>query len=83
MNKQKFTLESLEPFDKILVREDDKSQWKPQIFARFIYNKWHIMCAVCIGDIQETTLYEEVVPYNEDTKHLCYSYEQPPEFYNR
>jgi hypothetical protein len=67
MNEQKFTIEDLKPFDKVLVR--NFNEWKIDFFSHYktiidINNK-EIGIYVCMtGDK------EKCVPYNQETEYL-------------
>lgn len=61
------------PFDKVLVRDCDKSTWKAGIYSH--YEKASAIPYICIG-----SYYSQCIPYNENTAHLlgtCEPYEEP------
>ena len=66
-----------EPFDKVLVRNGDKQSWRCGFFS-------HVDAGgdkICIGG-----WYEQMIPYNEETKHLVgttksYDPPKPPHEY--
>ena len=71
----KFDPKTLQPFDKILVRDSDEYQWK---------------CAFYSHQGEKRTIYKYIttgapyaycIPYNDDTKHLVGTTEEAPEFY--
>lgn len=60
--EQTFTHFKFEPFDKVLVRDDDDDLWRCDLFESIdekdgMYN--------CIGSFRK-----QCIPYNDDTKHL-------------
>lgn len=75
IKKPKFDPKTLQPFDKVLVRDINSEKWKIQLFSHIIKNcfpsEYH-----CIG-----SCYNFCIPYNDDTKHLVETNEEAPEFY--
>ena len=75
LKKPKFDPKTLQPFDKVLVRDINSEKWKIQLFSHIIKNcfpsEYH-----CIG-----SCYNFCIPYNDDTKHLVGTFEEAPEFY--
>ena len=75
IKKPKFDPKTLQPFDKVLVRDINSEKWKIQLFSHIIKNcfpsEYH-----CIG-----SCYNFCIPYNDDTKHLVCTNEEAPEFY--
>lgn len=74
LTKTKFDPKTLQPFDRVLVRDKDYENWNCGFFshkdASCIYH-----CR-CIG-----TPYIYCIPYNEETKHLVGTNEEAPEYY--
>lgn len=74
LKKPKFDPKTLQPFDRVLVRDKDYENWNCGFFshkdASCIYH-----CR-CIG-----TPYIYCIPYNEETKHLVGTNEEAPEYY--
>lgn len=68
--KPKFDPKTLQPFDKVLVR-DNCSLWCCGLFSRLGDNNK----VVTVGT------WDYAVPYNNDTKHLVGTKEEAPEFY--
>lgn len=75
IKKPKFDPKTLQPFDKVLVRDINSEKWKIQLFSHIIKDcfpyEYH-----CIG-----SCYNFCIPYNDDTKHLVCTNEEAPEFY--
>ena len=69
--EEKFDVNTLQPFDKVLMRTNERSIWEPDFFG-YKDGNW-IMC-VTTGNV-------ECIPYNEETKHLVGTKEDCPEFY--
>ena len=69
--KLKFDPKTLNPFDKVLVRNFPVSIWQCGIFSHqhfhqyFVYNDTYKFC----------------IPYNEDTKHLVGTTDEAPKYY--
>ena len=71
--KDKFDPNTLQPFDKVLVRSFTTRKWRCKHFLRFIDGEaYPYMCFAT---------YRFCVPYNEDTKHLVGTNEEAPEYY--
>ena len=71
----KFDPKTLQPFDKVLVRDSDVVDWKVQLFSRIIERE------TCYPYLCLNNQYKYCIPYNEDTKHLVGTSEEAPEFY--
>ncbi len=69
--KERFDPNTLQPFDKVLIRNGDNLHWKADFFG-YIAGQW-VNC-VGGGDV-------ECVPYNEETKHLIGTTDDCPEYY--
>lgn len=68
--KERFDVNTLQPFDKVLVRDYLNERWNVDIFGFILNNYIH-----CI------TTWGYCIPYNEETKHLVGTKEDCPEFY--
>ena len=69
---EKFDPKTLQPFDKVLVRDKDY-YWTADLFSHIDDS---IHGAVCCGDFGE-----QCIPYNEETKYLIGTTDDCPEFY--
>ena len=69
----KFDPKTLQPFDKILARDEKNEYWRCSIFSHIIDSYFPYEC-VCY-------CYKCCIPYNDDTKHLVGTTEEAPEFY--
>ena len=76
VKKPKFDPKTLQPFDKVLVRDnnDNSERWRCDLFS-------HISTKGCFRFICVGNGYHYCIPYNEDTKHLVGTTEESPEFY--
>ena len=67
---KKFDIHTLQPFDKVLVRDYPKEYWRVDIFGFMIDE---ITCC--------TTAWRCCIPYNDETKHLIGTTDDCPEYY--
>lgn len=72
--KPKFDPKTLQPFDRVLVKCLNNSEWLCNIFSHI---EPHSNFCFCAND----TAYKIYIPYNDDTKHLVGTYDEAPEFY--
>lgn len=72
LKKPKFDPKTLQPFNKILVRETNNYTWFCDLLSHIKDNKCYTI-SYC--------QFDQVVPYNEDTKHLVGTKEEAPEYY--
>ena len=73
--KNKFYPNTLQPFDKVLVREHSNCVWKCNLFSHVVGTKKCYPCR-CISSV-----YKYCIPYNDDTKHLINTTEEAPDYY--
>lgn len=71
---EKFDPKTLQPFDKVLVK-DDYEIWQAEFFSHISQREPEGWCQ-CSGDV-----YYFCIPYNEETKHLLGTKEDCPEYY--
>ena len=69
----KFDPKTLQPFDKVLVRNTVNSQWRCTFYS---HERKDIYKYVTID-----YNYSYCVPYNDDTKHIVGTNDEAPEFY--
>ena len=73
--KERFDPNTLQPFDKVLVRDTDCQNWTCGFFSYInIFNNIH---KYNVGEL----FYKYCIPYNDDTKHLIGTTEEAPEYY--
>ena len=73
--KEKFDPTTLKPFDKVLVRDDFSENWRCDFFS-YRYNDSIQYPYMTIRD-----RFKYCIPYNDNTKHLVGTTDEPSEFY--
>lgn len=75
VKKPKFDPKTLQPFDKVLVRDnnDNSESWRCDLFSHITTGCFRF---ICVGNG-----YHYCIPYNDDTKHLVGTTEEAPEYY--
>ena len=70
-----FDENTLNPFDKVLVRDFLSDEWMGDFFEKILENDIHynVTCVTC--------RWAQCIPYNEETKHLLGTREDCPEYY--
>ena len=77
--KPKFDPKTLQPFDKVLVRDNKNCIWDIDFYSHKYKGTDMVNKAYpykCVGNRQRYC-----IPYNDDTKHLVGTNEEAPEFY--
>ena len=69
---EKFDPKTLQPFDKVLVRDED-CYWTADLFSHVDNSIGKVCCSVF--------LWKQCVPYNDETKHLVGTTDDCPEYY--
>ena len=74
-SNEKFDPKTLNPFDKVLVRDFRDDDWNCEFFSHIVF-----------GDVFNSyattgNVYQYCIPYNYDTKHLVGTSEEASEFY--
>ena len=72
--REKFDPNTLKPFDKVLVRNDNDT-WQVEFFSHICQHEPKGWCQ-CSGDS-----YYFCIPYNDETKNLVGTTEEAPEYY--
>lgn len=72
--KEKFDPKTLQPFDKVLVRDNEIFKWKVDFYSHKDESK--VYSDVCIDNT-----YVYCIPYNDETKHLVGTTDEAPEYY--
>ena len=72
---EKFDPKTLQPFDKVLVRDNIEERWKAMFFSH-MDDYLDIHRAVC-GEVS----WEQCIPYNEETIYIVGTKEGCPEYY--
>lgn len=71
---ERFDPKTLQPFDKVLVRDSNGIKWRIDFFAILEQELEYPV-------ITSVRSWQQAVPYNEDTKHLLGTEGEAPEFY--
>ena len=72
LNKWRFDPHTLRPFDKVIARKDSEDYWDIDFFSCFKLKE----LPFCISGFKC-----DVLPYNDETKHLVGTTEEAPDFY--
>ena len=73
--KPKFDPKTLQPFDKVLVRDGSEYNWMCSLFSCIQIGKEHFKYWTV------SACFECCIPYNDDTKHLVGTKDEAPEYY--
>ena len=68
---EKFDYNTLQPFDKVLVRDSDNLSWRCHFLSHRSGDRVY-----CLG-----TSWSQMIPYNDETKHLVGTTDRPDEKY--
>lgn len=66
----------LKPFDKVLVRDSGYEQWTAGLFS-------HMSCPDTFSFVVGNYIRNYCIPYNDETKHLLGTTQEPPEKYRQ
>ena len=72
--KGRFDPKTLNPFDRVLVRNYKTTKWRCEHFSHFDGDNYNPCIASCCS-------YTFCIPYNDDTKHLLGTTDEAPEYY--
>lgn len=75
LKKEKFDPKTLQPFDRVVVKNIQNNIWHIQYFSH-INEKSTTYPFFCLHDS-----YAYCIPYNDDTKHLVGTTDEAPEYY--
>ena len=73
--KEKFDPTTLNPFDKVLVRDTHSKPWRCSLFSHIETDRHLFPYATSGGN------YSFCIPFNDDTKHLVGTKDEAPEYY--
>ena len=76
VEKPKWNPDTLQPFDKVLVRDDDLGYWGGDFYLYTDKETGSDYPYSCVS-----SNYKICIPYNEETKHLLGTNKEAPEFY--
>ena len=68
---EKFDYNTLQPFDKVLVRDSDNLSWRCHFLSHISGDRVY-----CLG-----TSWGQMIPYNDETRHLVGTTDRPDEKY--
>ena len=74
--KERFDQKTLKPFDKVLARDTENSNWRGALFSHYIKSDGVSYPCVTVGEV-----FSVCIPYNEDTKNLVGTDDEAPEYY--
>ena len=74
LKKEKFDPKTLQPFDRVLVRNYKTTKWRCDHFSLFDGGNYNPCIASCCS-------YRFFIPYNDETKFLVGTTEEAPEYY--
>jgi hypothetical protein len=72
--KEKFDINTLKPFDRVLVRDDSTMKWAIDLWMAYAPNHEHWKC-LCLGNN-----YTQCIPY-EGNEHRMLTADMPDEYY--
>ena len=75
---ERFNPEEFQPLDKVLLRDDDGFKWYPTFLEKILKEPSGKYSAV---ELINGCRWDMCIPYNEETKHLCGTTDDCPEFY--
>ena len=75
--KEKFDPKTLEPFDKVIVREKYSFVWRCDFYSHIM----EIEGSTTVRYATTAKYYERCIPYNDETKHLVGTTDEAPEYY--
>lgn len=75
--KERFDPKTLQPYDKVLVRDNDSDFWR----CSFYSNTWGHENITTYRYAAMDDSYAFCIPYNDDTKHLVGTTDEAPEYY--
>lgn len=72
---ERFDPETFQPFDRMLVRDEDDDIWRCDFFERLKKERCSFQVAALFAS------WMCCIPYNDDTKHLLGTTDEAPEYY--
>lgn len=76
IKKAKFDPKTLQPFDKVLVRDNGLIRWRCTLYSHLIEDN-----ETTYKYVTAYNIYKYCIPYNDDTKYLVGTNKEAPEFY--
>lgn len=78
VEKPKWNPATLQPFDKVLVRDSGEEPWKCDFFVSMNWPNGENYPYMAVSGY-----FKKIVPYNDDTKHLVATRNEAPEYYRQ
>ena len=75
---ERFNPEEFKPFDKVLLRDGYGFKWCPTFLEKILKESSGEYSAV---ELINGCKWNMCIPYNEETKHLCWTTDDCPEYY--
>lgn len=75
---KKFNPKDFKPFDKVLLRDDYGFKWHPTFLEKILKEPSGKYSAV---ELINGCKWDMCIPYNEETKHLCGTTDDCPDYY--
>ena len=75
---KRFSPEEFQPFDKVLLRDDYGFKWYPTFLEKILKEPSGKYSAV---ELINECKWDMCIPYNEETKHLCGTTDDCPDYY--
>ena len=75
---KRFSLEEFQPFDKVLLRDGYGFKWCPTFLEKILKESSGEYSAV---ELINGCKWNMCIPYNEETKHLCWTTDDCPDYY--
>lgn len=79
--KEKFDPHTLQPFDKVLIKSDDDIIWTAALFSHIVEIHDDVTRMDYIECVTSYCTSTYCVPYNDETKHLLGTEDEPPKYY--
>lgn len=74
---ERFDPNTFQPFDKVLVRDNNSQIWQPALFSWCEVEDYYSVRCINLWDEP----FRCAIPYNDDTKHLIGTKDEAPEYY--
>lgn len=75
---KRFNLKEFKPFDKILVRDEGESKWRPSFLEKIVKEP---LGGYSVIELITRCRWDMCVPYNEETEHLLWTRDDCPDYY--
>lgn len=79
--KERFDTKTLQPFDKVLVKNDDDLTWVTALFSHLVKTHDEVTGIDHLDSVTSYCTTSFCIPYNDDTKHLVGTTKEAPKYY--